>query len=304
VAHKDNDLAARTSENVINSILSRSYDFYESFEKEQPEGLFFYGDEQVELPLFEEEDKLCVMHRDAHFSGSFPAMKEYYSNPDAKGVLEEIDLSRIELLETIQNRMKTDVAPLIITGPDAEKVSLSKQMYKELADLAEKDPSSPEGLLASAILSEEDIDEIAAHASAHLFEKPKMLVLLATSELFCDPLFPGYGTASCLAIRLLGQMKYEEAILDLFHLIGRRDFLTESAVLEALRKIGAPAKKFALDRLSSFPITPDHERAAMVLIEFLPDKEITDLFSKIVCDQKMTDLRLKNYLQLGLETQG
>ena len=304
MAHKDDDLAVRTSENVINSILSRSYEFYESFERELPEGLSFYGDEHADLPLFEEEDKLCLMHRDAHFSESFPAMEEYYSNPDAKGIVEEIDLPRIQMLETIQNGIKTNLAPLIISGPDAEKVALSKQMYKELADLAEKDPSSPEGLLASAILSEEDIDEIVAHISSEVVKKPKMLMLLATSDLFCDPLFPGYGTASCLAIRLLGRMKYEAAILDLFQLIGKRDFSTESAVLETLRKIGAPAKKFAIDRLSSVPITSDHEKAAMVLIEFLPDKEITDLFAIIIRDPKVTDVRLKSYLQLGLETQG
>ncbi len=302
MTHPDDELGARTSENVINSILSRSYEMYEDFESCQPEGLAFHGDELSNLPLFEEEDKLCLMHRDAHFSGSFPVMKEYYENPEAKGAIEEIDLERIELLENIQKGMKTDLAPLLITGPDAEKVALSKQMYKELSALCEKDPLSPEGMLSAAILSEDDVDQIVEHAPASLLQKPEMLLLLATSELFCDPLFPGYGTASLLAIRLLGKMKYEPALQDLFALIGRRDFSTESAVLEALRKMGAPAKKFAMDRLSSFPLTGDHERAALVLIEFLPDDEITDLFLKILADARMTNSKLRRYLNLGVET--
>jgi hypothetical protein len=298
VTRHDDDLGNRTAENVINSILSRSYEIYESFEKERPEGLSFYGDEQANLPLFEEEDKLCLMHRDAHFSGSFSVMREYYQNPDAKGILDEIDVERIDLLESIQKGMKTDLAPLLVSGADAEKVALSKQMYKQLAEVAEQNPESPEGKLASAILSEEEIDELAAKAPACLFEKPKALLLLATSEFFSDPLFPGYGEASSYAIRLLGKMRYEPAIEELFQLIGRSDFSTESALLQALRDIGPAAKKFAMERLSSFPYTADHERAALVLIEFLPDPEITDLFSKILADKRMTNERLRGYLSV------
>jgi hypothetical protein len=299
VTHPDDDLANRTSENVINSILSRSYEFHEDFEKEQPEGLFFHGDELSNLPLFEEEDILCLMHRDAHFSGSFPAMIEYYSNPDAKGVLESINVEKIDLLENIQKGIKSDLAPLLISGADAEKVALSRQMYKELSAVAEKDPSSSEGMLASAILSEDDIETLVEKAPIALFEKPKSLLLLACSEHFCDPLFPGYGLAATLAIHLLGKMKYEPAIAELFQLIGRRDFFTESAILQTLHAIGPAAKKFAMNRLASFPVTADHERAALLLIEFLPDEEIENLFSKVLADKRVTSERLKGYLTLG-----
>lgn len=299
MTHPDDELGPRTAENVINSILSRSYEIIEDFEKERPEGLSFKGDELANLPLFEEEDKLCCMHRDAHFSGSFQVMKEYYLNPEAKGVLEEIDPERIDMLQTIEQRFKADLSPLLITGPDAEKVALSKQMYKELSEVAEKDPQSPEGLLASAILSEEDIEEIVATISPKVLEKPSSLMLLAISDLFCDPLFPGYGTASRMAISLLGKMKYEPAIDELFHLIGRRDFLTETAILGALQSIGSAARKFALDRLSSRPITVDHERAALVLIEFLPDEEIKAQFLKIIADETIQNKRLKDYLLLA-----
>jgi hypothetical protein len=274
----------------------------EDFDKERPEGLSFQGDEQSNLPLFQEEDTLCCMHRDAHFSGSFSAMKEYYTNPEAKGVIEEIDLERVDLLQTIQTRLKTDLAPLLITGPDAERVALSKKMYKELSDVAEKDPTSSEGMLAAAILSEEDVDDIVATCSPKIFEKPESLLLLAVSDFFCDPLFPGYGTASRMAIALLGKLRFEPAVKELFYLIGRRDFATENAALGALRAIGPAAKKFAVDRLSSFPVTADHERAALVLIDFLPDADVTKLFSKIIVDERIQSTRLRDYVKLGLES--
>lgn len=127
------------------------------------------------------------------------------------------------------------------------------------------------------------------------------MLLLATSELFADPLFPGYGTAPIMAIRLLGQMKYEPAIRGLFSLITRGDFDTETAALSALKQIGGPARQFALSRLASYPFTADHERAALVLIEFLPDAEIESLFTSLVNDPRLTNQRLKEYLSIGLE---
>jgi hypothetical protein len=297
----DEQLTRRAFESVLDSILSRSYEQYEDFEEQRPEGLAFYGDELANLPLFDEEDILLLMHRDAHFSGSFSAMKEYYANPEAKGVLEEIDPERIEFLESVQTRIKHDLAPLLITGPNAEKVALAKKMYRELQEVADSTASSPEGVLAQAVLSEDEIDEILARSSRELQARPESLLLLATSELLSDPLFPGYGRAPIMAIRLLGQMKYEPATRGLFSLINRTDFDTESAALAALKRIGAPARQFALMRLASYPFTVDHERAALVLIEFLPDPEIEALFTSLVHDPRLTNSRLKEYLSIGLE---
>ena len=302
MTYPDDDFGTRNYENVINSILSQSYEIYEDFDEERPVDVVFHGDESVDLPLFEEEDILILMHRDAHFSGSFSAMKEYYKDLDSKGIIEEIDPERIELLETIQQRMKIDLAPLLISGPDAEKVALSRKMYRELGEVIQKAPSSPEGIIASAILSEQEVDDLIANLSSTPLVRPESLVLLATSDLFCDPLFPGYGTASRMAIGVLGKKRHEPAIQELFRLIGRRDFLTETAALEALRKIGPRAKKIAMDRLASFPFTDDHERAVLVLIEFLPDEEISKLFSKILSDERMKNARLRTYLALGLDS--
>ena len=285
-------LAKRALEHTLDSILSRSYEQYEEFE--QPEGLDFYGDELVNLPLFDEEDILILMHRDVHFSGSFSAMKEYYSNPEAKGAFEEIDLERISLLDSIQTRMKCDLAPLLITGPNAERVALARKTYANLQEVA-KEIASPEGALAAAILSEEETDSLLESQSKVLAKRPESLLLLAASELFSDPLFPGYGTAPILAIKLLGQMKYEPAIPELFTLIGRSDFETENATLAALKQIGA--RQFALSVLASRPVTADHERAALVLLEFLPDAEIEAFFASLIRDPEISGTRLEEFLE-------
>ena len=89
---------------------------------------------------------------------------------------------------------------------------------------------------------------------------------------------------------------------DLFALIGRREFEVETAVLETLRKIGPAARNFAIDRLTSFPITAGHERAALVLIEFLPDDEISNLFVHILSDKRVRNTKVEGYLKLGVET--
>jgi hypothetical protein len=292
----DNQLAKRAFEHTLDSILSGSYELYENFEEQEPEDLVFYGDEFVDLPLFDEEDILILMHKDAHFSGSFSAMKEYYAHPEAKGVIEEIDPERIELLDSIQTRIKHDLAPLLITGPNAEKVALAKKTYADLQNVASAAPTTSEGVLAQAILSEEDIDKIIARRSHALCARPESLLILATSELFSDPLFPGYGTAPIMAIRLLGEVKYEKAVPELFSLVTRSNFDIESAALGALRRIGSPARMFALSRLASYPYTADHERAALVLIEFLPDREIERLFRSLLDDPRLVNKQLRDYL--------
>ena len=292
----DEQLARRALEHTLDSILSRSYEQYTDFEEAKPEGLAFYGDELADLPLFDEEDIIILMHRDVHFSGSFSAMREYYANPEARGVFEEIDPERIELLESIQTRIKRDLAPLLITGPNAEKIAIAKRAYADLQEVASSSPP-PEKALAQAILSEEDVDEIVAHPSKDLLARPESLLLLATSDLFSDPLFPGYGTAPTMAIRLLEEMRYEPAIEGLFSLIGRTSFETESSALSALKKIGPPARKFALSILASYPFTADHERAALVLIEFLPDVEIEALFASLRRDPRV-GTQLRGYLSV------
>jgi hypothetical protein len=271
------ELYKNAQESILNEILSRPQ-IQEEIEEPHSEVLF-QGDELANLPLFDEEDSLILMHRDAHFSGSFSLMREYYENEEAKGVCEEIDRKRILFLESLEKRMKQNLAPLILNGKEAEKVAQCIVHYQKLKILADG-PSSFESSLAESILSEEEVDSIVENASPLLFQKPESLLVLAQSEFFCDTLSPGYGTAPMLAVALLGKMKYEPAIKPLFQLIGRGDFTFESYVLEALKKIGGGAKEFAKKLFLTKPYTYDHERAVLLLFQFLPDEEIEKLFAE------------------------
>jgi hypothetical protein len=279
-------------------LLPKSYTTYEDEEQSRPEGLLFHGEEAI-FPMFDELDTLILLHRDAHFSGSFSAMMEYYRNPDAKGILEEIELGRIAFLDNVEKKLKKNLASLLISGSDAERVAASRKAYQQLREAASKDDGAAR--IADAILSEESIEELVEKAPKELLQNPEFLLRFATSETFADPLFPGYGKVPLLMIHLLGKIRYEPAVPSLFSLIGRSDFDIETAALSALRQIGETAKAFALKKLPSRPLSIDNERAALVLLEFLPDENISKLFQQQL-DKGVGDEadRLREYLLLGI----
>lgn len=251
-----------------------------------------------ELPLFDEQDKEILMHRDIHFSGSFGAMVDYYANEDAKGVCCDIDISRILMLDKIEKISGKNLAPLLLSGVDAEKVGRMRKLYRALRSVVDKSPSSPEGILAEGILSEEEVDEIVRNVPQALLDKPEIIIPFLLSEEFADPLSPGYGLAPLLAAELLGKARYTGAIKTLFQCIGTGNEELETATLSALRAIGDQAKEFSKKILVARPITSDTERAALVLTYFLPDKEITSLFRDQLVDPKVTGA-LRQYLSLG-----
>jgi hypothetical protein len=252
----------------------------------------------MDMPLFEEEDRYILLHKEVHFSGSFSAMIEYYSDPEAKGVCEDFDSRRIQELSTIEEKMGKNLAANILSGSDAEKVAFFRKMYEQLSEVMEKAPSSIEAILAEAILSQKSVEEVADEYKSRLLQKPELLVSLATSDIFADCLSPGYGTAPSLAILLLGSMKYTEAIPSLFLLLGQRDFITENAILWALHEMGEATKTFALQRLKATPITQDNERAALVLLEFLPDPQVKEVFAEMLRMHPKIQGTLKEYLSL------
>jgi hypothetical protein len=222
-------------------------------------------------------------------------MLEYYTQEDAKGIQPEIEPGRIAFLERIQNLFKKDLASLLLSGADAERVAKMRKLHAELQGVAEQNPASPEGILAESILSEDEIETIVEQASQVLLDKPEVLLPLVSSEEFLDPLSPGYGLAPLLAIELLGKAKYQGAIRDLFLCIGRSDEQMETAALSALKNIGEEAKRFGIKILKSRPITLDTERAALVLTHFLPDTEVQALFLEQLQDPGVKGT-LKQYL--------
>lgn len=233
---------------------------------------------EFDLSFVDAIDVAIIMHRDAHFGGQFDVMLDYYER-GGKGINPEFTIERIRSLAEAEMQTKQNLAGMLLTGADAEKVAAAKEAYKKLRELyaytkgnkAHKYPV----LVADLILSEDE--EPVKEIDAVVAEKGEIvpaLIKLIKSEDFYDPLFPGYGEAPSLAARCLGLIGDKRAIISLFEAIGEGDFFNEDIALDALKMIGAPAKEFLLKVLHARPITYDNERAALALDRFKDDPEV------------------------------
>ena len=236
-----------------------------------------YFNDFEEFPIAYSIDNMILMHRDAHFGGHFSTMLEYYKNNEGH-IHQDIEIERIEELAKIQESTGSDLAPLMLSGAEAEKVAEALKAYRELRELCENKnkKTTPSSLIAELILSEKL--ELPSVIEAVVAEKTKIvqpLIDLMKSEEFHDPLFPGYGEAPILAAKCLGMIGDKRAIISLFEAIGREDFFNESLIFDALKTIGEPAKSFLLKVLQSNPITCDNEQAALALISFKEDLEVS-----------------------------
>lgn len=260
--------------------------------------------ENPDLPLTDSIDQNILMHRDAHFSGSFEIMLDYYKNPN-KGVSDEFDLDRIIQLYEMERALGTNLSALLLSGSDAEKVAKSKTAYKKLRDLYENPTKDKKYaiLIADLILSEDEepLNEIQAIVQ----EKDKIvraLLELLKAEDFYDPLMPGYGKAPLLAAKCLGLIGDKRAIISLFEALGERDFFDEDIELQALKSIGEPAKEFLLAVVKSRPLNFDNERAAVALIQFKEDPKVAEICFKELQDPEVQkNLILATYLVMCCE---
>ncbi len=264
-----------------------------------------YDDAGMEdIPLANAQDQAILMHRDAHFGGKFDVMLEYYIN-EGKGVNPEFDLERIHTLAKMEKELKSDLAPMLLSGADAEKVAESKNAYKKLRLLYEK--TTPEAkklkLIADLILSEEFDPQ--NEMDALVLEKATIvpaLIELLRSEEYYDPLFPGYGFAPSLAARTLGLIGDKRAIIALFESMGQGDFFDEDAALAALKAIGNPAKEFLLKVVHGKPLNEDNEKAAIALIAFKDEEDVSKAALEMLKDQQVRkDIPLATYLILACE---
>ena len=264
-----------------------------------------YDDAGLEgMPLANAQDNAILMHRDAHFGGKFDIMLDYYIN-EGKGVNPDFDLERIHALAKIEKEMKSDLAPLMLSGAEAEKVAEAKNAYKKLRNLYEKQKPETQNLrlMADLILSEEldpenEIEAIVKEKSAIV---PALIELLKAEE-FYDPLFPGYGLAPSMAARCLGLIGDKRAIIALFESMGQGDFFDEDMALAALQAIGAPAMNFLLKVVHGRPLNEDNERAAIALIAFKDDEEVSKACLEMLKDpQVRKDVPLATYLILACE---
>lgn len=264
-----------------------------------------YDDDGLEeFPIAYSVDNAILMHRDAHFSGDFNAMLDYYRQ-QGRGISNDFDIGRIEELAKTELDTGHNLSPIMLSGAEAEKVADAKQAYKDLRDIYEmKDSKShiPK-LIADLILAEENDTEAAVKALvAEKTAAVPSLIDLLRSEEFYDPLYPGYGLAPTLAAECLGQIGDKRAIISLFEAIGSGDFFSESSLLSALKAIGEPAKEFLLKVLHARPLTSDNDQAAVALIAFKDDPAVGAASLKMLQEIDLqTHLPLATYLILACE---
>ncbi len=288
---------------LIDALLGRSFQI--EVDEEATSSAYYappLDENGYDLPLFEEEDRDILIHRDSHFGGSFQIMKEYYLK-EAKGAVLDIDENRIEELEHLEEKLGRDLAPLVLTGKDAETIAFSRKLYKSLEKLYEANEKGPLLAIADLILSEEEDP----HTDAQMIAKqgkeiiPFLIQLLQTPQLYQKEC-PGYGLAPVAATLALGLLHAEESIQHIFQLIGTSDFELESAALKALHLIGEKAKAFCLTILSSKPLTIDNDRAALALIDFSADEEVAKTLCTLIKDPEvMKRESLVSYLVLAVE---
>lgn len=221
------------------------------------------------LPLSDQVSNDILMHRDSHFGGKFEFMREYYLE-EGTGALPDFDLEKINELARYEREIGQDIAPLLLTQSELEKVKCSIRMYRALQKICNlsQDVNSIPSLLADLILSEEaepisEIKRLARNEKA----LPYLVDLLQTEE-FYDPVFPGYGRAPLHAARCLGEMGSEKAIIPLFENMKADNFASEEKIISALKQIGEQAFNFLLEVLVKTPLTEDNEKAAIALMGF------------------------------------
>jgi len=255
------------------------------------------------FPLTDSQDNNILMHRDAHFGGSFDFMIDYYKK-EGKGICPDFELERIVELANMEKQMNQNLAAVLLSGAEAETVAKSKTAYKALRDLYENKNSDKNArLIADLILAEEEEPE--QEIAAIVAEKGSIvrsLIQLVQSEDFHDPLFPGYGQAHLLATTCLGLIGDKRAIISLFESIGTGNFDDENIALAALQAIGEPAKQFLLKVLQGKPLNEDNERAAIALIGFKEDPEVSTACFKMLQEPLvLKDLPLATYLIAACE---
>lgn len=262
------------------------------------------SDEQ-EFGFINRVDAEIVMHRDVHFGGKFEEMLAYY-HTDGKGCHPDFSLDRIDYLAQCERELQGNLASTLLTGTDAERVHRAKEIYIQLKELYEKEDESARLplLIADLILSEEEEPQQEKEALIQEGEEAvELLVQLMQSDLFLDPLYPGYGQAPLFAAQCLGQIGSKRAVMALFEMMGKVDFEMDGACAAALYEIGAPARDFLLQILQNTPMTYDTERAAQALSHFAADSHTAHSCLQLLTEELCTQ-NPRLAMQVALNCEG
>lgn len=248
----------------------------------------------MEIPLLDAIDIEILMHRDAHFSGNFDVMIEYYEN-DGVGAMPDFEIERIYELKNLEKEMQEDLSPKVLPEPAQEQVLSSKKLYKKLREVYTSSKPNPISVFISDLILTEkqvpkkEMQELIANDK----ESFAPLCHIIDSADFYDPLFPGYGRTPMFAAKCLEKIENPKAIPHLFNALGRENFSLDESIIHALVSFGSSSKDFLLKRLQSKPFSKDNEHAAIVLSSFPPDEEIALIALKLLAEEKT--LSLENF---------
>lgn len=246
------------------------------------------------FPLADEYDHAIIMHCKAHFGGSFAIMMEYYAN-EGKGAMPEFELYRIRALAALEEENPGFLEEML-SPPEMAEIEKSRALYNKLRSVYEDARSAPIArALADLILAEDEEPAKEIDAIARLGKDAvDPLIALVSSEDYYNPLFPGYSYAPASAALALGKIGDPRAVAPLFQALGKEDFFTEAAIIDALGMLGDASRTFLLSRLRHQPLTKENTQAAIALASFKDHPDVVsaslDLLEKTACDPRYKDL--------------
>lgn len=216
--------------------------------------------------LIDELDLEILAHKEVHFGANWDVMLSYYVE-EGVGTHPDFEIERILRLK----EMDPMVPEMLI-----DEIEEAKGVYLELRE------NHDHPLVDLIFSEEEDPKEIIEHIAKQGDRVIPSLSDLVTSDLFYNPLFPGYGRAPLLAAKCLAKLGKAETIPYLFEALGRESVFTEMHFVEALKAFGDKAKVFLIKRLTQKPYTKDNENAAHALASFDTDPIMAKLYLSLL----------------------
>ncbi|MEX0961614.1 MAG: hypothetical protein WDZ28_02005 [Simkaniaceae bacterium] len=255
-------------------------------------------DDFPNLPLIDAVDMEILMHRDTHFGSNFSVMLEYYKKEHV-GTFPDYSVSRIRELKEIEDNTGKDLSELILPSEAKEEIKKYQTLYFELRKVYEKEDSNRlPRLIADLLFSEEETPQKEIKALALEGETSlEPLIHLISSELFSNPLSPGYGRGPYLAVLALAKIEDPKTIPPLFEALGRHDFFTDEAIIQALCLKKESVKAFLIQQLKKRPLSKDNEKAALILSNLPPDPSLPTLALNLLTQEDVfTHYALATYL--------
>ena len=271
---------------LLEGLLTKSFEI-DTADVDEPEVLYSPAMQGVgaDVPLFDEEDRDILMHREAHFASSFDLMLTAYKEESEAAVL-DADIDRIVELKYLEEKLGKSIAPLLLHAQDALIIAQVRKMYRLFRDVLQEQKNPLFCVMTELILAEDPLEEVEQKCKALKESCISSLITIIQSDVLYDPLFPGYGTAPIRAAHILAVLKAKEAVPFLFYMLDASSFDVQNAALKALVSIGNTAKEFCTKNLLSRPFSKNNELAAMALSSFDCDEKMAEALLLQLKDQQ------------------